>query len=692
MKTLRSIICAVLAVLAMAAFTTSCTPGKNPPPPKYFFAFMDSIFKNTKNPVASIGVVDSLYRVHPSASVDCKFEFYGDAIYIYYFLEKNYSKAMAYADSQLLLVRNNPGISNYYKLYSDANISKGDILFNLGDYDGAFGYLFQAKIAAEKSMDPCAYYLLSYRLGMVMYKTNRFADAAAYFKQAFGEPEGCGEKFGTFYKLQGILNYTALCYNNIHMLDSALLYSTKARGYVATNGKQFTNPKQRIKIDVALGIIYGTTAKAYANTNYHRAEEMYKKSIDINSRPGYDAGDALQNEVGLARLYYENRNMPVLLTTLQNIAICVDTLKNPHVLTEMAQLEWEYYNYVKDTAKAYTWVLQYNKFKAAEDTANGKLNKADVITQIKSLETEYQLSLLTKENKLKQFYLAGTLLLFIMAVVIVLLLLRNWQKARKNLHILDELHNKVQLQKNELQDALEELETRSNEKDRIMGILAHDLRNPIAGISSLVELVLAEQQYGKEALEPIFTLIQNACSNSLALVNETLEFAVYGSGGYHTEAQLIDINLIAANCVRMMQFKALEKKQQLRLINSGTPEIVLADPAKMWRVISNLITNAVKFSPAGRKIEINTWHVENTVQIAIKDEGIGIPDTIKNRIFDAHTPAKRLGTNGEKPFGIGLSICKQIVEACDGNIWFESEAGKGTTFYISLPRQNISPE
>ena len=208
MKISRSIKMAVFAICYVATISVSCNLDSKTPPPKYFFAFMDSVFKNTKNAEASIGVVDSLLKVYPNASVDCKFEFYGDAIYIYYSLKKDYQKAFAYADSQLLLISNHPNISNYYKLYSDANISKADILFNRGDYDGAFEYLFQAKIAAEKSMDPCAYFLLSYRLGMVMYKTNRFADAAVYFKEAFGEPASCGEGFGYFYKRQNMLNYT----------------------------------------------------------------------------------------------------------------------------------------------------------------------------------------------------------------------------------------------------------------------------------------------------------------------------------------------------------------------------------------------------------------------------------------------------------------------------------------------------
>ena len=187
MKVLHRVFYALLAIWGITTLTQGCEPNKKQPPPQYFFAFMDSVFKHTKNAEGSIKVVDSLFRVYPDAGVDCKFEFYGDAIYVYYFLKKNYPMAMRYTDSQLLLLRGNPHIGNYYKMYSDAYISKADILFNTGDYEGATEYLFKAKVAAEKSLDPCAYSLLSYRLGMVMYKSNHFADATQYFKQAFGQ-------------------------------------------------------------------------------------------------------------------------------------------------------------------------------------------------------------------------------------------------------------------------------------------------------------------------------------------------------------------------------------------------------------------------------------------------------------------------------------------------------------------------
>jgi signal transduction histidine kinase len=105
---------------------------------------------------------------------------------------------------------------------------------------------------------------------------------------------------------------------------------------------------------------------------------------------------------------------------------------------------------------------------------------------------------------------------------------------------------------------------------------------------------------------------------------------------------------------------------------------------KFKRVISNLISNAVKFSDNGTKIIITTQYLNKRVLIKFKDHGIGIPPKLQEIIFDKYTKAGRFGTAGEKSFGLGLSIVKQIVKLHDGSVWLESEENKGTTVFIEL--------
>ena len=142
--------------------------------------------------------------------------------------------------------------------------------------------------------------------------------------------------------------------------------------------------------------------------------------------------------------------------------------------------------------------------------------------------------------------------------------------------------------------------------------------------------------------------------------------------------------LFVAHCVDLLHYKADAKGQYINL--QTTPVILSVNREKIWRVVSNLIANAIKFSPSGASILVKLEEKEKHVIIAVEDHGIGIPVEIKDKIFDMFTEARRPGTAGEQPFGLGLAISKQIVEAHGGEIWFNSKRDNGTIFYVKLPR------
>jgi signal transduction histidine kinase len=115
-----------------------------------------------------------------------------------------------------------------------------------------------------------------------------------------------------------------------------------------------------------------------------------------------------------------------------------------------------------------------------------------------------------------------------------------------------------------------------------------------------------------------------------------------------------------------------------------TVPILRLNREQIWRVICNLITNALKFSPHQSEVHIALKSANNKLTISVGDQGIGIPVDLREKIFSACGQQKRAGTDGEKSFGLGLLNAKQLVEAHGGMLTFESEVGKGTTFVISL--------
>jgi signal transduction histidine kinase len=137
-----------------------------------------------------------------------------------------------------------------------------------------------------------------------------------------------------------------------------------------------------------------------------------------------------------------------------------------------------------------------------------------------------------------------------------------------------------------------------------------------------------------------------------------------------------------------MRLKAEEKGQRIEL--DAGHFTVFVNRGNIWRVICNLIANAIKFSPSGTTIKVLMLKKENNVVNTVDDCGIGIPNNMHDKIFDMFTEAKRQGTIGEQPFGIGLAISKQIIEMHGGKIWFEGKPVNGTMFHVELPVQYLN--
>jgi len=208
--------------------------------------------------------------------------------------------------------------------------------------------------------------------------------------------------------------------------------------------------------------------------------------------------------------------------------------------------------------------------------------------------------------------------------------------------------------------------------------VAHDLRSPLAATISITQLLKSADLTEEE--HKLLNLLETSSIQSLEMISDLLNI---NTNSINMKTELVELNSLVAYCISLLQFKAHEKAQNL--IFTGINVTIKANGGKIWRVVSNLIVNAIKFSPIGADIEILMTKSDNEVLVKISDHGIGIPMDHREKIFDMFTDTKREGTSGEHSFGIGLAISKQIVEAHHGDIWFESKVDEGSIFYVSLP-------
>jgi signal transduction histidine kinase len=238
-------------------------------------------------------------------------------------------------------------------------------------------------------------------------------------------------------------------------------------------------------------------------------------------------------------------------------------------------------------------------------------------------------------------------------------------------------------QKKKLENVLVRLEKSDKEKDRILKAVSHDIRSPVNSAIALADLLLSDESSLTSEQVEYITLIKNSCLNALNLTKDLLEIATI-----HSEQigkQNADINQLLKSTVSMLMVRAVQKKQTINLHLPEETVYAEVNEEKIARVINNLVSNAMKFSNVGKDIDFRLWREDNGLIISVHDNGIGIPEAIKDKVFDIFTEAKRFGTEGEEPYGLGLSITKQIIEMHGGKIWFESTYGRETTFYIYLP-------
>jgi signal transduction histidine kinase len=671
----------LLMVCCSFLFITACNENK----PSQFddrSPQVDSILEKASHfgrdsALQAIAYVDSALA-GKKLTVPEKVKYLGSKCQVYLFYVNDTANAAIYADSMIAFAEaNNP--ERYPTQYAYAFYSKGDVLFRKARYSDAYTYYYKARLIAKTSFNSCTMGEYTYRIAMILYKQARYKEAAENFQRGFTETGTCVMDFGKYFRMQEELNNIALCFYKAGNNDSSLHYYDKAIAFIDEHKHKFDFRKAWHEI--AKGVIYGNKGQIFKEQGrFDEAEKLFRQNIAINLFGEQDISDGQLSYLKLADQFYIQGRIDSMGNALSFIRKSLDKNANKQAETEWSRLMWKYHDSKNETANAYKYLMHFVQLNDSTQKANKSLNKIDAGEQVRMLEKQHDIDLLTKENAVKQLYLVVVISVASLFILIGLLILYYWRQSRRNVRQLTVLNDQISNQKLQLEATLVALEDKNNEKDRILKVVAHDLRTPVASISMLADLILVEED--PVSRKEMVQLARQACNNSLALIAEILEVATVSSSSFIKEKA--SVSSLITECTDLLKLKASEKKQELIVTLDQSDAVIEVNKEKIKRVINNLIVNAVKFSEQGLSIHIKSTVKNDTVRISIKDQGIGIPSKMKSKVFDIFTDARREGTSGEKPFGLGLSICRQIMEAHNGSIWFESEEGIGTTFYLEL--------
>lgn len=238
----------------------------------------------------------------------------------------------------------------------------------------------------------------------------------------------------------------------------------------------------------------------------------------------------------------------------------------------------------------------------------------------------------------------------------------------------------------EIQIKNKELKELNEAKDKFFSIIAHDLRSPYQGLMGVVNILLNEYDtMPRETAKDYLGLLNRSVKAQYNLLEDLLSWSKIQSGKMKCiprKINLLDgINSAISNLVPNARNKGINVE-----VNINKYLSVSADPDMFNLLVRNLFSNAIKFTGNNGKIEILTGNLSNEIYVEIKDSGIGIEKENIDKLFRMDVSFSMPGTNSEKGSGLGLLLCKEILDKHNGKIWVESKFGKGSSFKFIFPK------
>jgi len=239
----------------------------------------------------------------------------------------------------------------------------------------------------------------------------------------------------------------------------------------------------------------------------------------------------------------------------------------------------------------------------------------------------------------------------------------------------------------ELKHARERLREMNEEKNEFMGIAAHDLRNPLSAIQGYAEMIIEDaQSLAHRDLEGNGQRIREAAKRMTEMVQNFLDANRIERGELKLNMAISDLSPLLQSVLETQSPHATAKGQMIQLELPPTPTLALADVSITLQVFENLVSNAVKYSPPGKKIFVRLKAEAGVVRFEVEDQGPGLSKEDQKKLFGKFARLSAKPTGGEHSTGLGLSIVKRLVEAMNGKVWCESELGMGAKFIVTIPQ------
>lgn len=579
----------------------------------------------------------------------------------------------------------------------------GELYIKIKDFDQASKYNLLGLRFCEDRKDTTIKYKFMFLLGKISYSIGNYDDAETYMLGALSETVGKNE----FNIIAEIKLYLSRIYIATNQLDKAELNLLSVE-MLSSQINNITLLTEIYRELVSLYIILNDEVQALKYALL--ALENVRKLSDLELRADV--------KLITAKLLYKMNNIE---ESKKYLDLITDYINQTNNLIHKA----DYYNlYSKLMIKNNDYKSAYQmqeKFLKIKDTIINESKIAAINDALKKYESEKKdrenemlkldLKLSNKQKEFTTYVIIGVLIAIIVVGFFAILLYLRAKKERKMNNLLSVQNNKIEAQKEELELLNKELVDRNVEieeinsnlikseaesrelnatKDKFLSIIAHDLKNPIAGIMLTSELLVNYyDKLDKDKLETKLIEINTTTVKLKDLLDTLLEWARASTGNIPYNPYEVDVDTILKNLGNLFSANLQNKNINFEVENNTNCKVI-ADEKMLDTILRNITSNAIKFTPEGGSIFISTQNLVDKLQINIKDTGIGIPEDKIPDLFSMSSNYSTLGTQKEKGTGLGLLLCKEFIEINNGSILVSSEIGKGTTFSIILNRVNYN--
>lgn len=336
---------------------------------------------------------------------------------------------------------------------------------------------------------------------------------------------------------------------------------------------------------------------------------------------------------------------------------------------------------------------------ASDQDMSSRKDEIDFLTKEKEIQSR-SLIASQKEQELQRFIIISISVGLIFIFLFALLLIRtNRVRAKDNVLLtekgneMEKLLNQLNSQKTEishqrqlLQKKNIELTSINNQKDELIGIVAHDLKSPINQMSGLISLLGYKNDTWDADELMIYQKLESSNQHLKELVERILDLEAIGKKSLNYLMDEVDMAVVMKETLEDFKEKAMSKNINLESKELEDNLMINADPFFLRQVFENLLSNAIKFSSSDTTVHISSDEMDGYYHISIMDEGPGISKPDQKKLFTKYLTLSAKPTGDESSTGLGLSIVKRYVEEMNGSVWCESQLGKGANFIVAFPK------